>query len=418
MMKNPNTLTSLALCAAIAAIAAIAAAAPAAAADNDAQGFLYGTVETKSGNTYTGILRWGSEESFWDDHFNSSKTRRPVELERSAERGRDRGRRRIEIFGITIGYRANDRHWGRQLIIRFGDIRELELEGGDDVTMTLKDGSRWELDGGSNDIGADITVHDDSLGTVKLDWKKIDRIIFAAVPAGVEPPATRLYGVLTTEDGDKFEGYVQWDLQECLSTDELDGETDDGDISIEMGRIAAIEKRNRNGAWVELRDGRRLLLEDTNDVNSSIDGIFVEDARYGRVEFDWDTFERIEFDVRGSGRGYDEYKPGRKLSGTVTDIDGGSFTGRIIFDLDEAETWEFLDGEQDDVEYHIPFEMIRSIEPRRRDSSRVVLKNGIELELEEGNDVTDDNDGVVIFVAGGDEVYLEWDEVEKIEFDG
>ena len=37
------------------------------------QGWIYGTVETRSGNEYTGTLRWGTEEAFWDDLFNSSK---------------------------------------------------------------------------------------------------------------------------------------------------------------------------------------------------------------------------------------------------------------------------------------------------------------------------------------------------------
>ena len=193
-------------------------------------------------------------------------------------------------------------------------------------------------------------------------------------PSDLEPPANRLYGKVQTRDGD-FEGYVQWDLQECLSTDELDGESEDGDMSIEMGRIKAIEKRNRSGAWVELRDGRRILLEDTNDVDHSIDGIFVEDERFGRVELDWDSFERVDFMVADeSGRGYDDYRPAKALRGTVTDEDGVAHRGQIVYDLDEAETWEVLHGDKDDIEYHIPFEMVASVEPVDRDASLVVLR--------------------------------------------
>ena len=221
---------------------------------------------------------------------------------------------------------------------------------------------------------------------------------------------------MRSRDGD-FEGYIQWDLQECLSTDELDGEADDGDLSIEMGRIKAIEKRNRSGAYVELRDGRRLLLEDTNDVDHSIDGIFVEDARFGRVELDWDAFERVDFIVAdSSGRGYDDYEPAKPLTGRVLDEDGDVHTGRIIFDMDEAETWEVLHGDLDDIEYNIPFEMVASIEPSGRDSSRVQLKNGQELELEDSQDVSDSNDGVLI-LAGSRETYVRWRDVQRIEFD-
>ncbi len=52
------------------------------------------------------------------------------------------------------------------------------------------------------------------------------------------------------------------------------------------------------------------------------------------------------------------------------------------------------------------------------DSSRIVLKNGEQLELEDSADVGDDHDGVLIL--GGEEVepvYLAWDEVRRIDFD-
>lgn len=388
---------------------------PAAARAADNQGFIYGTVETENGNEYTGTLRWGTEETFWDDHFNATKHDPPEEADGSWDR--DRERRRIRVFGVTIGYRWDDRRgYGKQFLARFGDIREISIDRGDDLSVLMKSGTRYDLGGGSNDVGATITVNDASLGEVKLAWKKIERITFKPVPASFKPSVTRLYGVLTTEDGAKFEGWVQWDKQECISTDELDGETEDGDVSIEMGRIRAIEKRNRNGAWVELLDGRRMLLEGTNDVDHTTDGIFVEDARFGRVEIQWDEFDRLELQSRSStGKGYDDYKPGRKLSGTVTDEDGKKHTGTIVYDLDETETWEFLSGQKDDVEYHIPFAMLRSVEPHR-DSARVTLKGGEALELEEVNDVNDDNDGVVVR-SGDSSIYLEWDQIRKIEFD-
>lgn len=389
-----------------------AAVSPAVAGDNS--GFLYGTVETDSGNTYKGFLRWGTEEAFWDDHFNSTKD--DIEYKRPDDDERDR--ERIEIFGVTIGFRGGHR-WGHSkvLTVRYGDIAKIEPRGGDRARVTLRNGTEMDLDGGSNDMGASVTVLDASLGEIKLRWREIERITFKEAPAGAEPPATRLYGKVKTRDGD-FEGFVQWDLQECLSTDELDGESDDGDLSIEMGRIKAIEKRNRSGAYVELRDGRRLLLEDTNDVDHSIDGIFVEDERFGRVELDWDSFERVDFTVAdGSGRGYDDYAVAEPLTGRVIDEDDVSLTGRIVFDLDEAESWEILHGDLDDIEYHIPFEMVAVVEPAGRDSSFVTLKNGLELELEDSQDVSDSNDGILVIDADGDETYVKWRDVKRIEFD-
>ncbi len=391
---------------------ALLGAMPVEAGEND--GFLYGTVETDSGNEYTGFLRWGTEEAFWDDHFNSTKD----ELEYKRHRNRDDDdRERIEIFGVTIGFRGGGWHGGRVLTMRYGNIREIEPSRSDRARVTLKNNRVLELDGGSNDMGASITVLDAGIGEIKLRWREIDRIVFKPAPKSARPPATRLYGKIQSRAGD-FEGYIQWDLQECLSTDELDGESEDGDLSIEMGRIKAIEKRNRDGAWVELRDGRRILLEDTNDVDHSIDGIFVEDTRFGRVELDWDTFERVDFQVPdGSGVGYDDYRPAKDLTGTVTDEDGKRYTGQLIFDMDEAEGWEMLHGDLDDVEYYIPFAMVKSVAPASRDSSYVELKNGEKLELEDTQDVSDSNDGVLVLTAGGDEIHVRWRDVEKVEFD-
>ncbi|MDH3254368.1 MAG: RNA polymerase sigma factor [Acidobacteriota bacterium] len=238
----------------------------------------------------------------------------------------------------------------------------------------------------------------------------------AAAPADLKPHAWRLAGVLKTESRE-FRGFIQWDLEECLSTDELDGETRDGDMSIEMGRIAAIEKNNRNGAWVELRDGRRLLLEDTNDVDHSTSGIFVEDERFGRVKVAWDEFERVDFEVSGrSGRGYDEYQALGALKGRVIDLDGAASSGTLVIDLDESRGWEILNGSLDDIEYNLPFAMIRSLEPTSRDRTIVGLRSGEELELEDGTDVSDDNDGVLV-VTGDAENYIAWRDIERIELE-
>ena len=118
-----------------------------------------------------------------------------------------------------------------------------------------------------------------------------------------------------------------------------------------------------------------------------------------------------------SGRAYDDYAPARSLEGTVIDTSGARHRGRIVFDLDERESWEFLDGDLDDVEYHIPFEMIASIAPRSRESSLVVLRDGTELELEDSQDVSDRNDGVMILPIEGRETYVAWRKIERIDFD-
>ena len=79
--------------------------------------------------------------------------------------------------------------------------------------------------------------------------------------------------------------------------------------------------------------------------------------------------------------------------------------------------WNFLQGKDDDVEYIIPMESIKSIRPRNYDNSEIVLKNGTELMLGESRDVSEDNDGVLVFTsANGDPKYIAWEDVKEITF--
>ncbi|MCI0656291.1 MAG: hypothetical protein L0170_04380, partial [Acidobacteria bacterium] len=204
-----------------------------------AEGFLYGTVETDGGRRYTGILRWGDEEAFWDDLFNGAKSKLPY-IDRLPEERRKR--REIKVFGLRISYDWDEEAMERQFVARFGDLQEIRPLSSDKVDVKMKSGTIYRLDDGSNDIGATIRVQDPDVGDVEIEWKKIERIEFAAAPASLRPEAQRLYGEVVTEDG-VFRGFVQWDSQECLSTDKLDGDSEDGKLSLEMGRIRSIEKK-------------------------------------------------------------------------------------------------------------------------------------------------------------------------------
>ena len=123
-------------------------------------------------------------------------------------------------------------------------------------------------------------------------------------------------------------------------------------------------------------------------------------------------------DNGSSGRKYTDYKESGPLHGTVTARDGETFRGRIVVDMDEAATWEILNGSIRDVAFDIPLSLVAKIEVMRRDESVITFAGGESITLEEGQDVTGRNAGVLIFASDVDEepVYLEWDEVRTIEF--
>lgn len=389
--------------------------APAAGAESyDNTGFIYGRVKAESGTAYEGRLRWnGHEEAFWGDFFNGNKEDLPYADEVPASE-RSRRKDEISIFGFKIGVRSSS-NGGRTATVRFGDIRRIEVGRGDNAVLHMKDGSELEVDGGSNDLGATVYVWDHELGEVELKWNRIESIEFLQAPADYKVDVFRLRGKLVSTSG-VFEGFIQWDQEECLSTDELDGEGPDGDMEIPMGKIASIERDSRRASRVTLRGGRELVLSGTNDVDHDNRGIFVEDLRFGRVLVQWDAFERVDFSEPGSsGPAYGELQDGGPIHGTVTGRDGAKHTGQIVYDLDETQRWEMLNGTEDHVEYSIPFALVSSIEPGRNRSD-VTLVGGEKLRLEDTADVDDSNAGILV-LSGGKKTYVAWDDVERIDFE-
>lgn len=385
----------------------------AAQAAPDTSGFLYGTVTTRDGSEHEGRLRWGEEEAFWGDLFHGRK----AELPWQDEVPEDQRRRpsTLTLFGFEIDL-DDDGSSGRQLAARFGDVREIEVVGRSGAVLVMKSGRRVEIDGGSNDLGGQIHVWDGKREPTKLRWRDIERIRFRAAPAGLQVDVRRLYGVVHTDEGE-FRGYIQWDQDECLSTDELDGDTRDGRMSIPMGDVRSIERSGRRASRVTLRDGREHTLDGTNDVNSGNRGIYVEDERYGRVLVSWSTFDRADFaDPPGSGPAYGDFKAGKQLRGTVTTRAGRKLTGRLVYDLDEEETWETLDGERRGIEYTIPLGMVASVTPREGGVSRVELRNGEVLELEGSADTGENHAGVLVLADGKKPVYVAWEDVRRIDF--
>jgi sporulation protein YlmC with PRC-barrel domain len=385
------------------------------AGGGEATGALYGTVVTDAGSEYTGVLRWGDEEAFWDDLFNGDKAKLPY-IDRLPESRRNH--RVIGVLGMEIDYDWDEGDSGRQFVARFGDLQEIRPRLGEKVDVVMKNGTTYRLDDGSNDIGAVVHVEEAEGEKVEVPWKRIEKIVFAAAPASARLDARRLAGEVATEDG-VFRGSVQWDSQECLSTDRLDGHSEDGKVSLPMGAIRSIAKENRKSARVELKDGRSLVLRGTNDVDASIRGIMVEDERFGRVKVSWEAFQRVDFrDGSATGRGYSAYKPASPLRGTVTDHDGGTWKGRLVFDLDESETWELLNGDRHGIEYSIPFALVRTIAPRDDESCDVTLRGGQVLRLEDSQDVTSSNAGVLVLrEGGGTETYVPWDRIRRIDFE-
>jgi len=406
------------------------AAAPGTAAAKAHQGFLYGRVHTVDGVTYEGRLRWGGdEEGFWGNYFNGFKADNPWAAEAPPEALKER--RPVELFGVKIAERDSEIELTRPFMSRFGDIRLIEAEGRD-LRVTLKSGTVFHLDRHRADDFADgLRVWDGDGGYVDLGERRMRSVELLPTPRlGATPQ--RLHGTARTPEGD-FTGFIQWNRQEGMGFDELDGRTADGEASRRFDTIRSIVRHSDDSSRVTLVDGSEIVLSGSREAGDGNRGLYVEDPRYGRVLISWDAFERLDFNPADSGPAYGDFPPGSPLTGTVTTRDGRRLTGRLVYDLDESETTETLDAPSGGVDYAIHFGLVASIQlPGSKDGgsggggpedsspgrATVTLHGGEELRLEPSGDLGAANAGLLVFTAARERPdYVPWAEVAEITFD-
>lgn len=380
-------------------------------------GFLYGRIATVDGATFEGRLRWGrGEEAFWGDYFNGAREENPWAALVPADR-LPTERRPFEIFGVQFGGREQPTNLGRLFMVRFGDIARIEARGRDVVMVMMKSGTNVNLARfEASDFDDGVRVWDAIGRVVDLDSLRIRTIELLPTPALAAVPA-RLHGTVHTPNGE-FTGFVQWNREKGIASDQLGGETAEGELALRFDAIRSIARRSPETTLVTLLDGREIELS-----GSENRGIYVDDARYGRVLVSWGAFERIDFTPGGSGPGYDEFPAGHPLTGSVTTRSGDRFAGRLVYDLDETETTETLDAPSGGVDYTILFGLVASIVPAAgedpgADRVTVTLHGGEGLQLERSGDLGEGNAGLLIFVEGRERPeYVRWNEVARIDFD-
>ena len=271
---------------------------------------------------------------------------------------------------------------------------------------------------GYNDVGTKIRVYVPELGKVELDWNDVDRVNFLPSPANFESAIGQpLYGKVEAWNG-TYTGLIQWDKDERVTVDVLDGEDQDREMEIAFENITSLKKRGR-GTMVTLKNGESYFLEGSNDVGKGHRGVVVTNNTYGRVVIDWEDFESLTFQEAPKLASYGSFAAPKPLMGQITTIDGKQIKGRIVYDLDEAYGFELLDGSKDETEFEIPFALIKQIKPRNSGRSQVVLRDGTELMLADGQDVSNRHSGILVFKSTNDDkpTYITWDQVEVVVFE-
>jgi len=258
----------------------------------------------------------------------------------------------------------------------------------------------------------------------------------------------RIYGVVTTEDGDTYEGFIRWTDNEGSWSDFLNGQKsldpehleearelsgeerrrslrifglrflfgndgpDQASSGLRFGHIASIERGRGGRADIHLTSGDVVALEGgSSDIGSGME-LTIEDPARGTVEVGWRDLERVEFrEAPGDAR-----PRARRLYGTLRTQEGHSFTGFIAWDSDEILTTDVLDGEEKGRDREIPFANIGAIQRFSSSGARVLLTNGEEIVLKDSNDVDEDNRGIIVADPQLGQVTVDWDEFLDITF--
>jgi hypothetical protein len=288
----------------------------------------------------------------------------------------------------------------------------------EEVIIKLKNGGEIRVEDDGNDIGEQVQVMDPELGIINIDWDNIDRIEFLPTPSKLSQIfGMPLYGTVEGVRREKYTGFIVWDNDERLTTDKLDGDSDDGDVSIAFNDITSIEKKGR-GSYVTTKSGRGLYLTNSNDVDEENRGILVVTPGLGVVKLSWNAFRKFTLaSPKTTGPSFDDFTTPKLVTGTVSRLDGGDVSGQIVYDIDETIDFEFVEGVENDIEYMIPLKNIRSITPKNYDYSEVVLVSGQSFLLGDGRDVSAKNAGLLVVQKGKkDPTYISWRRINQITF--
>lgn len=395
------------------------------------QGYLYGKIYMDDGHTYEGAIRWGKEEVYWVDVFNASKKENDyIHYLSEDERKKLDDKRRWQNgnyfsssswrwlnFGSDDD-RSRDSDFIHQFSCQFGEIKSIRLLSSKRAEVELQSGLKFKVDGeGYNDLGTDLKIIDKEIGDIDVSWNRIERVEFKSTPATLSNKfGEPLYGTVETFQG-SFTGYIQWDHDERLTTDKLDGDSEDGKVAIMFEKITTLEP-HMNRCAVTLKSGRTLELRNSNDVNSENRGIIITNESGMIVDVPWSECKRVTLKPVSAAPAikYENFSSQKALKATVLTQSGKKITGKFVLDLDEEYDFELFQGKSDELNYAIPLRSIKSISVINGTLAEVRLTNGTKLTLDDSQDTGELNQGVLVFESKDRPTYIAWEDVKEIEF--
>lgn len=220
---------------------------------------LHGTVEDRSGRTFTGFVD-----------------------PRALNRGRD---------ALLDSDMLDDLENEDYRSIRLDRIRSLERTS-NGVAATLVSGEVLDLfdDASGPFQPRPFRISDPAMGSVSVEWRAFHSIRFhePTQAAGYDAfdGGYLLHGTVVTREGEELAGRIRWNAHEEWSWESLNGSSEDVDFAIEFANIRRIERAGEGGDGVRVTvlDGRTFELTGSSDVGPDNKGIFVFPLRGGEAE--------------------------------------------------------------------------------------------------------------------------------------
>ncbi len=244
----------------------------------------------------------------------------------------------------------------------------------------------------------------------------------------------RIYGKVSTRDGETYEGRLSWGTHETVWASTFDADYNLYEynrraaerigsrrrsssnsrkirFNTYFGNIVSIE-RDGNKAVVILKDGREFVMS-AGDVSEPVN---VSDKEFGKVKVNWKDVEIVEFMDEPAEYSRMADENASPIFGTVLVRGNMKFSGFIMWDNDETLSSHILSGNDGRRERSIAIGKIKSIEPISRNKSELTLWTGRTIELGGSNDVNSENRG--IFISDKDFGYIKvvWRDFDRVDF--
>lgn len=264
-------------------------------------------------------------------------------------------------------------------------------------------------------------------------------VVLLASPLYAQQRPGQIFGKITMRSGDEYTGRIIWGYgekeHETIWNHTFDATYDFYDhypevydrqrergrnrfrasrseFCVFFGNIAVLE-RDRNGAIIQLKDGRRFEVS-SGDCGETITVI---DTDMVKIRVVWRDMETVEFMDEPADYTRNSLINVYPLFGAVTTNANLTLTGFVLWDNDESLSNHILNGNERRERREIPFGRIRSITPLGRRSSEIELWTGRKIVLSGTNDVNSDNRGLIIADKNYGIAEIEWRDIETVVFE-